>query len=74
MQIAWFHDFLRKNNFLPIIDTQNDNFSVFKGLLISWRHSGSYISGWYLLLYQWNKDVHTYTLVVKLGLYDLQYW
>ena len=24
--------------------------------------------------YQWKGDVHIYTLVVNLGLYDLQYW
>ena len=34
----------------------------------------SYIIGWHLFWYQWKEDVHTYTLVVKLGLYDLQYW
>ena len=33
-----------------------------------------YINGWYLFWYQWKEDVHTYTLVVNLGLYDLQYW
>ena len=32
----------------------------------------SYINGWYLFWYQWKEDVHTYTLVVNLGLYDLQ--
>ena len=31
----------------------------------------SYINGWYLFWYQWKEDVHTYTLVVNLGLYDL---
>ena len=31
----------------------------------------SYINGWYLFWYQWEEDVHTYTLVVNLGLYDL---
>ena len=34
----------------------------------------SYISGWYLFWYQRKENVHTYTLVVNLGLYDLQYW
>ena len=34
----------------------------------------SYINGLYLFWYQWKEDVHTYTLVVNLGLYDLQYW
>ena len=29
----------------------------------------SYINGWYLFWYQWKEDVHTYTLVVNLGLY-----
>ena len=35
----------------------------------------SYINGWYLFWYQWKEDVHTYTLVVNLGLglYDIQY-
>ena len=32
-----------------------------------------YINGWYLFWYQWKEDVQTYTLVVNLGLYDLQY-
>ena len=31
----------------------------------------SYMNGWYLFWYQWKEDVHT--LVVNLGLYDLQY-
>ena len=30
----------------------------------------SYINGWYLFWYQWKEDVHTYTLVVNLGLYE----
>ena len=34
----------------------------------------SYINGWYLFWYQWKEDVHTYTLVVNLGVYDLQDW
>ena len=34
----------------------------------------SYINGWYLFWHQWQEDVHTYTLVVNLALYDLQYW
>ena len=34
----------------------------------------SYINGWYLFWYQWKEYVHSYTLVVNLGLYDLQYW
>ena len=34
----------------------------------------SIINGWYLFWYQWKEDIHTYTLVVNLGLYDLQYW
>ena len=34
----------------------------------------SYINGWYLFWYQLKKDVHSYTVVVNLGLYDLQYW
>ena len=34
----------------------------------------AYINGWYLFWYQWKEDVHTYyTLVVNVGLYDLQY-
>ena len=33
----------------------------------------SYINGWYVLWYQWKEDVHSYTLVVNLGLYDLKY-
>ena len=34
----------------------------------------SYINGLHLFWYQWKEDVHTYTLVVNLGLYNLQYW
>ena len=71
MKIACFYDFLRKNQFLPIFYAQNSQFS--------WAHSHydlivtSYINGWYLFWYQWKEDVHTYTLVVNLGLYGLQY-
>ena len=32
----------------------------------------SYINGWYLFWYQWKKDFQSYTLVVNLGLNDLQ--
>ena len=45
----------------------------------SWAHSHydvivtSNINGWYLFWYQWKEDIHTYTMVVNLGLYDLQY-
>ena len=35
--------------------------------------STPYINGCYLFWYQWKEDVHTYTRVVNLGLYDLQY-
>ena len=38
MKTACFYDFLRKNQFLPIFYTQNDNFSNFQGVLTSWRH------------------------------------
>ena len=55
-----FYDFLRTNG----------HFSIFVGALTV----TSYINGWYLFWYQWKEDVHTYTLVVNLGLYDLQYW
>ena len=73
MKIACFYEFLRKNQFLPIFYTQ---MAIFK---FSWARSHydvivtSYINGWYLFWYQWKEDVHTYTLVVNLGLYDLQY-
>ena len=73
MKIAGFYDFVGKNEFLPIFYTQNGHFQF------SWARSHydvmvtSYINGWYLFWYQWKKDVHTYTLVVNLGLYDLQY-
>ena len=33
----------------------------------------SYINGRYFFWYQWKEDVHTYTLVVNLGLYNLRY-
>ena len=68
-----FYDFLGKNQFLPIF-SHKMAISQF-----SWARSHydvivtSYINGWYLLWYQWKEDVHTYTLVVNLGLYDLQY-
>ena len=39
MKIACFHHFLRKNPFLPTFYTQNDNFSIFEGMLTLWRHS-----------------------------------
>ena len=74
MKIECFYDFLRKNQFLPIF--------AYKMAIsqFSWARSHyvvivmSYINGWYLFWYQWKEDVHTYTLVVNLGLYDLQYW
>ena len=70
-----FYDFLRKTQFLPIFYTQNSHFSI----LVARSHYDvivtSCINGWYLFWYQWKEDVHdTYTLVVNLGLYDLQYW
>ena len=73
MEIACFYDFLHKNQFLPIFYAQNGHFSIL------WARSHydvivtSYINGWYLFWYQWKEDVHTYTLVANLGLYDLQY-
>ena len=73
MKIACFYDFLRKNQFLPIFYTQNGHFSIF----VARSHYDvivtSYLNGLYLFWYQWKEDVHTYTLVVNLGLYDLQY-
>ena len=74
MKIACFYDFLRKNQFLPIFYTQNDHFSIFVGSSHYDVIVKSYINGWYLFWYQWKEDVHTYTLEVNLGLYDLQYW
>ena len=34
----------------------------------------SYINGWYLFWCEWKEDIHSYTMVVHLGLlYDLPY-
>ena len=33
MKIARFHDFLRKNQFLPLFYTQNTNIQIFEGVL-----------------------------------------
>ena len=72
--MACFYDFLRKNQFLPIFYTQNAwPFLNFRGRAHIDVIVTSYINGWYLFWYQWKEDVHTYTLVVHLGLYDLQY-
>ena len=70
MKITCFYDFLRKNPFLRIFYTQNDYFSIFEGVLTLWHHSEvkSYINGWYLFWYHW-EDVHTFTLVVNLGIW-----
>ena len=73
MKIACFYDFLRKNQFLPIFYSQMA-ISQFSWALSHYDVKvTSYINGWYLFWYQWKEDVHTYTLVVNLGLYDLQY-
>ena len=74
MKITRFMIFLRKNKFLSIFYTQNYNFSGFECVLTYDIIVRSYINGWYLFWYQWKEDVHSYTLVVNLGLYDLQYW
>ena len=73
MKLACFYDFLRKNKFLPIFYAQMaiSQFSLARShydVIVT-----SYINGWYLFWYQWKEDVHTYTLVVNLWLYDLQY-
>ena len=49
MKIAWFYDFLRKNQFLPIVYTQNGHFSIFVGALTLWRHS-DVIHYWLVLI------------------------
>ena len=73
MKIACFYDFYEKIN-VCLYFTHKIAISQF-----SWARSHydvivtSYINGWYLFWYQWKEDVHTYTLVVNLGLYDLQY-
>ena len=68
-----FYDFLHKNQFLPIFYA----YMAISQFLWARSHYDvivtSYINGWYLFWYQWKEDVHTYTLVVNLGLYDLQY-
>ena len=73
MKIACFYDFLRKKLFLPIFYAQ----MAISQFLWARSHYDvivtSYINGWYLFWYQWKEDVHTYTLVVNLGLYALQY-
>ena len=33
----------------------------------------SHINGWYLFWYQWKDDIHSYTLIVNLGVSDLPY-
>ena len=72
MKIAYFMIILRKNKFLSIFYTQNDNFSVFEACSHYYVIVRSYINGWYLFWYQWKEDVHTFTLVVHLELYDLR--
>ena len=31
----------------------------------------SYINEWYLFWYEWQEDIHSYTTIANLGLYDL---
>ena len=54
--------------------TQNDYFLIFEGVLTYDVILRLYINGWYLFWYQWKEEVHSYTLVANLGLYDIQYW
>ena len=54
--------------------TQNGYFSIFEGVINYDVIVTSYINGWYLFWHHWKEDDHTVTLVVNLGLYDLQDW
>ena len=75
MKIACFHNFLHENQFLPIYFTRKTSISQFSR---AWSLYDvivtSYINGWYLFWYHWKEDIHSYTMVVNLGLYDIPYW
>ena len=62
--------FLRLRNFcIYFTCTPNDNFSIFEGVLTLWRHSEV------LILVSMERGCpYLHTLVVNLGLYDLQFW
>ena len=73
---------LRKSHVCMIFYRKIDfaNFHVyFQGIKISegaltlWRHSDVIWSSMILILYQWIEEVHTYTLVVKIGVSSVPY-
>ena len=72
MKIAFIHDFLRKKINFCLYFTHKMTISRFlRACPIYDVIVTSYIYGWYLFWYQWKEDIHSYTLVVNLGLYDL---
>ena len=71
MKIACLTTFLRKINFVPLFNTQNDNFSILRACSHYDVIVTSYVNGWFLFWYQWKEDVHSCTLVVNLGLFSI---
>ena len=73
MKIACFYDFCLQIN-LCLYFTHKKTISQFTRACSHYDVIvRSYINGRYLFWYQWKEDVNTYTLEVKLGLYDLHY-
>ena len=73
MTIACFHDYLLKNQFLPIIFyTENDNFPISRACSLYDVIVTSLMDGTYFGISD-KEDIHSYTLIVNLGLYDFQY-
>ena len=73
MKIICFYDFLRKNQFCLYFTHKVTIFQFSRACLHYDVIARSYINGWKLFWYQWKEDVHTHTLVVNVGLHDLQY-
>ena len=68
-KVACFHDFYAKIN-ICLYFTHKMSISQFSMPCLP---SDVIVTSYITFLYQWKEDIHSYTMVLNLGLYDLPY-